>query len=162
MIFLTTGTQFPFDRLIRAVDQACSRGLLDQEVFAQVGASTYQPRAFRSVSQLDRQEYNRCMSEACAIIGHAGMGTITQALDHHKPLLVLPRLKRFGEVVNDHQVDIARRFAEAGHVLAVYDAADIPEGIRRLKIFVPRPREAAPQAVAERVRQFLDDLQTRV
>jgi UDP-N-acetylglucosamine transferase subunit ALG13 len=162
MIFLTTGTQFAFDRLVEAVDQACSEGLLDQDVFAQIGESRYRPRAFRFVLRLGRADYTRWMDAATAVIGHAGMGTITEAMDRGKPLLVMPRLKRFGEVVNDHQVDITRRFAEAGHVLAVYDAADIPEGIQRLKTFVPRPREASPQAVAERIRRFLDDLQTRV
>jgi UDP-N-acetylglucosamine transferase subunit ALG13 len=87
------------------------------------------------------------------------MGTITMALKNHKPLLVMPRLKRYREHVNDHQVATARKFEELGHILAVYDAKDLPNGIHKLKNFVPRERKANPEAVADRIHRFLNSLQ---
>jgi UDP-N-acetylglucosamine transferase subunit ALG13 len=49
MIFLTVGTQFPFDRLVRAVDEAFDNGAIDEEVFAQIGETSYRPRNFEQV-----------------------------------------------------------------------------------------------------------------
>ena len=86
------------------------------------------------------------------------MGTITMALEHGKPLLVMPRRKIYGEVVNDHQVDIAKKFDELGHVLVAYEAADLPEKIKQIRTFVPRKREAQPQAVAKRIKYFIDKI----
>src|SRR5512143_1471526 len=111
MIFLTVGTQFPFDRLVSAVDNLIEQGLIAEEVFAQVGETSYQPRNFEAVPTLEKGSFDAQIKQATAIIGHAGIGTISCALGNGKPLLVMPRLSKYGEVVNDHQVAIAGRFS---------------------------------------------------
>ena len=158
MIFLTVGTQFPFDRLVKSVDQTFDGRLIDEEIFAQIGKTFYKPRNFESVAYLEKQVFDKQFEKASAVISHAGMGTITMALDNKKPLLVMPRLKKYGEVVNDHQAAIAKRFSELGHILAVYDAKDLSDGIRKLKDFVPKERKANPDVVADRICCFLNSL----
>jgi UDP-N-acetylglucosamine transferase subunit ALG13 len=73
-------------------------------------------------------------------------------------LLAMPRLKKYGEVVNDHQVDIARKFEKLGHILSVYSMEELPEKLQQLKAFVPKPRENQAQAVANRIARFLQSL----
>ncbi len=158
MIFLTIGTQFPFDRLVKAVDNAFDEGLIDEEVFAQIGETSYKPRNFESVASLEKKTFDERFKKASALIGHAGIGTIWMALEHEKPLLVMPRLKKYGEVVSNHQVAFARKFGELGHVLVAYDVEDLPDGIRKLKSFVPRERKTNPDAVANRIHHFLNRL----
>jgi beta-1,4-N-acetylglucosaminyltransferase len=159
MIFLTVGTQFPFDRLVRAVDEAFDKGLIDEKVFAQIGETSYMPRNFESTASLEKKVFDEQLKQASSIISHAGMGTITMALDNHKPLLVMPRLKKYGEVVNDHQVAIAKKFEDLGHVLVAYDTNGLQEGVQKLMCFVPRQRMANPAAVADRIRCFINNLQ---
>ncbi len=159
MIFLTVGTLFPFDRLVRAVDDAVAAGLVEQPVFAQIGGTSFVPRHIEYVEILDKCTFDNKVADADYLISHAGIGSITTALGHGKPLLAMPRMKRYGEHVNDHQVGTARKFEELGHILVAYDSKDLPDGIRRLKTFVPKERKATPHAVAERIRRFLDDLQ---
>jgi len=76
MIFLTVGTLFPFDRLVRAVDEAVGEGLLAEEVFAQIGRGGYHPRHMEWAESIDRQAFTDYVAKARAIIGHAGTGTI--------------------------------------------------------------------------------------
>lgn len=159
MIFLTVGTQFPFDRFIRAVDNIFDQGLIDEEIFAQIGETSYKPRNFESVASLEKKTFDECFKKASSVMSHAGVGTITVALKNHKPLLVMPRMKRYKEHVNDHQVATAKKFEELGHILAVYDVKDLPNGIRKLKNFIPRERKASPDAIADRIRRFLNKLQ---
>jgi len=159
MIFLTVGTQFPFDRFIRAVDNIFDQGLIDEEIFAQIGETSYKPRNFESVASLEKKVFDECFKKASSVMSHAGVGTITVALKNHKPLLVMPRMKRYKEHVNDHQVATAKKFEELGHILAVYDVKDLPNGIRKLKNFIPRERKASPDAIADRIRRFLNSLQ---
>lgn len=79
-------------------------------------------------------------------------------LENNVSFVVMPRLKKYGEVVNDHQVVIARKFSELGHLLVAYDVEDLPDGIHKLKNFVPRERKANPDAVADRIGHFLHSL----
>jgi UDP-N-acetylglucosamine transferase subunit ALG13 len=159
MLFLTVGTQFPFDRLVKAVDKIAGNGLLNNEqIFAQIGASSYHPQNFESVKYVTKEHFGEFVKSASAIIGHAGMGTIMTALDNEKPLLVMPRLKKYGEVVNNHQIDIAKKFAELDHLLVAYDVSDLPYKIHELKSFTPTKRNANPDMVADRIRRFLNTL----
>jgi UDP-N-acetylglucosamine transferase subunit ALG13 len=158
MIFLTVGTQFPFDRLIKAVDQAAGQNGFNEKIVAQIGTSSYQPCSFDAVSSMEKEVFDRHIHEASAIIGHAGMGTIIMALENHKPLLVMPRVKKYGEVVNDHQVAIAREFEKLGHILVANEEDEIPEKISQLKTFVPQPRKVQTKAVIDRISKFLNEL----
>jgi len=159
MIFLTIGTQFPFERLIRAVDEACAKGLFEEELFAQIGRSSYQPRHFQYTGSLDNGRFEDCVSRSTAIIGHAGVGTISMALQYDKPLLAMPRLAMYREHVNDHQVGLARKFASAGHILVAYSQEELPEKVRQLRDFVPRRRECQRQMVVSRIEKFLRQVQ---
>jgi UDP-N-acetylglucosamine transferase subunit ALG13 len=158
MIFLTVGTQFPFDRLVYAVDNIIDDGFIKEEIFAQIGESSYKPRNFKSVTSLDKNLFDSWMQKASGIISHAGMGVITMALDNRKPLLVMPRLRKYREVVHDHQVAIAQRFEQLGHLLAAYSEDELPNKLQQLKTFVPLKRENQAKAVADRIADFLKSL----
>ena len=155
MIFVTVGTVVPFDRLVRAVDEAAGAGIIDEEMFAQVGRGGYRPKHMPWSEALERDVFGEYMARADRLIAHAGTGTIFEALEAGKPLLVMPRLRRYGEIVNDHQVGTARRFGELGHVLVAEDEGEIAGKVGELGTFVPRAREVDGRAVVERVRGFL-------
>ena len=158
MIFLTVGTQFPFDRLVRAVDQAIASGGVDEEVFAQIADSAYRPCHFEAVPYLEKDAFDKRMREASCVISHAGMGAITTALDNRKPLLVMPRLKKYREVVNNHQVAIAQNFERLGHLLVAYREEDVSEKIKALRHFVPVEREKCAAAVVQRISDFIEQV----
>ena len=156
MIFLTVGTQFPFDRLVMAVDRLFDEGLMSEGIFAQIGQSAYQPRHFEAVASLEKNAYDDRFRQASAVISHAGMGAITMALDQGKPLLAMPRRRKYREVVNDHQEGLADRFEALGHILVAQDETKLRQKMEQLRSFVPRPRQAEPEAVVRKVRRFLE------
>ena len=160
MILLTVGTYpLAFDRLIEAVDRAVGEQEVEDDVFAQIGYCNYRPKHMEFVELLDKDAFDERVSSASALIGHAGMGTITMALDHELPLLAVPRRERLKEVMNDHQVATARKFEELGHILVAYDTRELVPKLKELRAFTPKPRIASPEAVAERVGRFLSSLQ---
>ncbi|MHC4075412.1 MAG: glycosyltransferase [Planctomycetota bacterium] len=156
MIFLTVGTQFAFDRLVKSVDCLALSGLIDERIYAQIGRGLYKPRNFDAVGTLKKNLFDRHLQTASCIISHAGMGTITMALELNKPLLVMPRRQAYGEVVNDHQVAIAKRFEQMGHILVAYNENDLPAKIAQLRYFKPQPRNNNPEAVIGRISDFLN------
>jgi len=159
MIFLTVGTQFSFDRLVKAVDEAVGKNGFSERFFAQIGQGCrYKPRNFDYVSSLQKKVFDEYFTQASAVVSHGGVGTIKMALEHNKPLLIMPRLKKYGEVVNDHQVDLARKFGTNGHVLVAYDEKELPEKLMKLKSFSPKPRQNEAKAIADRITEFLEQV----
>ena len=151
MIFLTVGSMFPFDRLIRAVDEMVGAGRIGEVVTAQIGDGLYEPRNFAFDRFLDKPRYDERVGQASMLLGHAGAGTIALALERDKRLLVVPRLRAHKEHVNDHQVATARRFEELGHVLVAYETASIPAKLEALRSFEPSKREIDPERLARRI-----------
>jgi UDP-N-acetylglucosamine transferase subunit ALG13 len=158
MILLTVGTQFPFDRLVAAIDRLFDEGVMYEDVFGQIGDSVYKPRNFEAVASLEKKAFDDRFRGASAIISHAGMGVITMALDHGKSLLVMPRQRKYREVVNDHQVALADKFEALGHILVAHDETQLKAKVEQLRSFVPRPRKADPDVVARRISRFLEVL----
>jgi UDP-N-acetylglucosamine transferase subunit ALG13 len=158
MILLTVGTQFPFDRLVRAVDLAVEKLQLFEEIIAQTGNCSYIPRNFQSVPFFEKSRLEEYMTQATSIISHAGMGSIKTALTYFKPMLVMPRLKKYNEVVNDHQVMLAEEFEKLGYLLAAYSEEHVADKMMELKSFVPRKYELNTASVAARISNYLDSL----
>ena len=157
MIFVTVGSMFPFDRLIRAIDELAGAGRLREDVLAQIGDGRFVPSHIPYRRFMNRPEYELAIGESTSMIAHAGMGTIEMALAASKPLLVVPRSGRLGEHVNDHQFATAKKFEHLGHVLAAYDIEAIPAALDRLARFAPAPRSANRQGLALRIGRFIDE-----
>lgn len=151
MILAAVGSMFPFDRLIRAVDEVADRLGPREEFFAQIGNGQYEPRHMPFARFVTMEEFSKLMARSEMVISHAGVGTITETLKFGKPLLVMPRKQRLGEHVNDHQIGTAERFRALGHVMTADCGDDIESAIPKLRVFVPRPRVSDPQALARQI-----------
>lgn len=116
MIFVTVGTNHArFDRLLSP--------FLDwvgtEELVVQHGPSPLRPRAARCSDFLPYEESVAAFEAARVIVTHAGVGSVLLALAQGKSPVVVPRLHRFGEAVDDHQQAFAARLADEGLVMLV-------------------------------------------
>jgi UDP-N-acetylglucosamine transferase subunit ALG13 len=151
------GSQESFDRLIRAVDEWAARRGRD-DVFAQIGGSTLQPRHIKFTKFLEPGEFNRVIREASVIVAHAGMGSIISALELGKPLVVMPRRGVLRETRNDHQVATAERFGAQGRIIVANDELELPQKLDHALTLGDTDRidpGASPRLIAT-IRAFLD------
>jgi len=134
MIFVTVGTHYQgFERLVRKMDEIASR--IDEEVIMQIGYTKYEPKNAKWFRFLEKEEdILRLYKTADVIVAHAGAGTLLTALAYGKPLVVVPRLKRFGEHIDDQQLELAEALEQAGKAIAVYDVNHLEEAIRRARL----------------------------
>jgi len=159
VIFVTVGTTHGFDRLVKGVDELVQRGTIRDRVYAQVGDGLYRPKNMDYVHSLARDRFQAMCLEATAIVSHAGMGIISLALEYRKPILVMPRLRKYGEVVSDHQLAIAERFCELGCLLLAKDVVDLEVQIQRLPDFTPCARSVRTEPLVARILAYLDEVQ---
>lgn len=133
MIFVTLGSQkFQFNRLLKEIDRLIEENEITEEVFAQIGYSDYQPRNYSYKSFLDRDEYNEIMSRCDKVITHGGTGAIIGALKKEKKVIAVPRLAKYGEHVDDHQLQITQQFKELRFILSVNDVSELINQIKYL------------------------------
>jgi UDP-N-acetylglucosamine transferase subunit ALG13 len=92
----------------------------------QHGPSEVRPAGARCLSFAPLQTLAELVQEARIVVTHAGVGSILLSLANGKRPYVVPRLSAFGETVDDHQLESARRLEQAGLVTLVKD----PERLR--------------------------------
>lgn len=132
MILLSVGTQFPFDRLVQAVDEWASRtGRTD--VLGQIGPSTYKPKAMKCFGLVSPDEMRDFQAQADIMIAHAGMGSILTAMELGKPIIVFPRDHTLGEHRNGHQMDTANRFSETPGVFVARTVDELLQYLNNLE-----------------------------
>lgn len=120
MIFVTLGSQkFQFNRLLKEIDRLIEENEINEEVFAQTGYSDYQPKNYNYKEFLDREEFNEIMSRCDKVITHGGTGAIVGAVKKEKKVVAVPRLAKYGEHVDNHQIEIINEFKKLGLIECV-------------------------------------------
>lgn len=130
MIFITLGSQkFQFNRLLEAVDNLVEKGIIEEEVFAQSGYSDYEPKHFKYKKFMNRDEFANMEEKADIVITHGGTGSIIGAIKKGKKVIALPRLAKYGEHVDDHQIQLIMEFKNQNLICGLNDCNEIEEGI---------------------------------
>ena len=122
MIFVTVGAMRAFDRLVREMDRIA--GGIGEEVIMQIGAADYKPQNCNYFRFSSRSDMEKLYSKARLVVCHAGIGSILTAMKYNKSFVLVPRMKRYGEVFDDHQLEIAAELQSRG-ITAVYDINEL-------------------------------------
>lgn len=134
MILITVGSQkFQFNRLLKEIDNLIENKIIKEEVFAQIGVSDYKPKNYEYVDFLTQDEFSKKMDEADIIITHAGTGVIVNAVKKEKKVIGVPRLAKYEEHVDDHQIQLIDEFTSLGFIEPAYETEDIEKALKKVK-----------------------------
>jgi UDP-N-acetylglucosamine transferase subunit ALG13 len=149
MIFITVGiSSIQFNRLIKTVDLILKKFSVNPEdVFFQTGSSIHYPESGLFEPYISFAEMEDRIRKADIVICHAGVGTILLSLLNRKKPIVIPRRKKYGELVDDHQLKFTRQLASEGLITYPLNNQELEAIIRRYlsspaageSLFVPRP-----------------------
>ena len=157
MIFVALGTQdFHFNRLLEAIDTLLVDDTIKEEVFAQTGYSTYNPKHYQCKRFMDHAEFYKYLEKCSLLITHAGTGTIISALKKKKKVIVMPRLKKFHEHVDDHQLEIASMFSEKGLICSAKDKIELKKIILEIDKFQPTEFVSGKNDIVDIINGFID------
>lgn len=135
MIFVTVGSRnYPFDRLFKKLDELYEDGTLNEPLFAQVGTSSYVPKHYEYRSFITPDEFQQKINEADIVISHGASGSIMKALNADKKVIAVTRLEKYGEHINDHQIQNNEAFGSNNYVLvADLELTNLGDCIKRIK-----------------------------
>ena len=142
MILVMLGTQNnDFHRLLYEIEKNIENGNINEEVVVQAGFTKYKSDKMKIFSMTSKENLEELIKKADLIITHAGVGSIEMSLEHNKKVIAVPRLKEYGEHVNDHQKDIEDEFNRKGLIMGINDVSELSLALKKIKKFIPKKYE---------------------
>ncbi len=134
MIFVTVGSRnYPFDRLFKELDKLYDEEIIKDTMFAQIGTSTYKPKNFEYKDFISQEEFFKRIKEASFVISHGASGSIMKALNADKKVIAVTRLEKYGEHINDHQIQNNEAFGSNGYVIPVFEMDELKDAIEKIQ-----------------------------
>lgn len=159
MVFVVLGTQkFQLNRLLKELDRCVKEEKLTDEIFAQIGHSDYLPKNFSYEKFLDKDEFDAKIQEADLIIAHSGVGTIITSLQANRPVLVYPRLAKYHEHVDDHQIQIAEAFEKKNYVMCCREEESLVDKIAACRNHTFARYQSQTKRIINLIQQFMDEM----
>ena len=156
MIFVILGTQDKdFSRLLKEMDRLIDEKNITQEVVVQAGTTKYQSKNMKIFDLLPMTEFNRFIGKADLIITHGGVGSIMNSLKKGKKVIAVPRLKKYGEHTNDHQLQIVKEFAKQGYVIPCWNVKDLKKCIKESKTFQTKRYKSSNKKMLELIEEVI-------
>ena len=158
MILVILGTQNnSFHRLLEEIDRLIERGKINDEVIVQAGYTKYESQNMKVIDFVSNDEIEKFEQQADYIITHGGVGSIIGSIEKGKKVIAVPRLKQYGEHVNDHQLDIVESFDKLGYIIGITDVSQLEEALQRVKVFEPKKYIQNTGNIIKIVENFIDN-----
>ena len=160
MILVTLGTQDKqFTRLLKDIDSEITKGNIKEKVIVQAGYTIdkYQTDNMEMFDLIDRDEFNKLVNECSLLITHGGVGSILTGLKAGKKVIACPRLFKYKEHMNDHQVHIINEFAKAGYILAYNENDDLSKILKKAEKFKPNKYVSNTNNFVNMIKDFIDN-----
>ena len=147
-----------FTRCLRMLDEMIQHYDIKEEVIVQMGNSNYQSGNFKIIPFLPEEEFKKYIADASVVISHAGSGALFNAIKKHKKLIAVARLKKYHEMVDDHQTELTRKLSEEGYIIdGTYSLVD---AWAKLEGFEPRENDfqcTIADRLSEMINHYLDN-----
>lgn len=157
MIFVILGTQDKkFTRLIEEVEKLKKENIITEDVVIQSGNTEYESDLVKIIPFMNKEEFVSNIKNSKYIISHGGVGSIMDSIKLDKKVIVVPRLKKYLEHENDHQLQIAKEFADLGYIID--SKGDLSSSIKMLDTFKARKYVPNNSKMISTIEDYIDNI----
>lgn len=158
LIFVTLGTNDKsFKRLLKEIDKQIVLGNIKEKVIVQSGYTKYKSNNMKIIDLMSMSEFNKNIEKCNLLITHGGVGTILDGLKLEKKIIAFPRLSKYSEHVNDHQVEIIDEFSKEGYILTG-KISNLNDIIKSSRDFVPKKYKSNNSHFNKMIINFIDNI----
>lgn len=158
MIFVTLGTQDkPFDRIVKEIDELVSKKVIKEEVIIQCGSSNYKPQHCKIITFVPFEEFTNYIKKSSFIICHGGVGSILDGLKNDKKVIAVPRLAKYKEQQNDHQLQIIEQFSKLSLIVPCISEKDLAKCIKKVDSFTPGTYKSNNDNFVNLITNYIDN-----
>lgn len=156
MIFVILGTQDKgFDRMLNEIQELIKDGLITKKVIVQAGCTDFKSDEMDIIDYLPMQKFNEYIEQADIVITHGGVGSILDAIKHHKKVIAIPRLEKYHEHVNDHQIQIVEEFDRLGYIMDCGNLKRLGNKLMEIEKFTPTPFVSNNKKFIEKLEEYI-------
>ena len=157
MILVLLGTQNnSFHRLLEEIQKNIDNGNILEEVIVQKGYTKFESKDMTIYNQLPIDELNQLIEKASLVITHGGVGSIITSISNDKKVIAVPRLSKYNEHVNDHQLDIIDSFNEMGYIIGLNGVDELENALKKVKNFIPNNYVKNTGNIVKIIGDFID------
>ena len=146
-----------FHRLLEEIDKLINDGQIKEEVVVQAGYTKYESANMKIFDFISSEELEKLEQKASCIITHGGVGSIIGSIEKDKKVIAVPRLKQYGEHVNDHQLDIVQSFDKLGYIIGITDVSQLGDALQQIETFEPKKYIQNTGKIISIVQDFIDN-----
>ena len=158
MILVLLGTQNnSFHRLLEEIQKNIDNENIQEEVVVQKGYTKFESKDMTIYDELPIEKFNELIEKADLVITHGGVGSIINSITKGKKVIAVPRLKKYNEHVNDHQLDIIQTFDEMGYIIGIQEVQQLGEAIKKVKEFKPKEYIKNTGNIIKIIEDFVDN-----
>ena len=158
MILVLLGTQNnSFHRLLEEIQKNIDNENIQEEVVVQKGYTKFESKDMTLYNELPIEKFNELIQKADLVITHGGVGSIISSVTRGKKVIAVPRLKKYNEHVNDHQLDIIQTFDEMGYIIGIQEVQQLGEAIKKVKEFKPKEYIKNTGNIIKIIEDFIDN-----
>lgn len=157
MILILLGTQNnSFNRLLEEIQRNIDNGNIKEEVIVQKGYTKFESKDMKMFDELSPDEINKLIEKADIIITHGGVGSIINSITRGKKVIAVPRLKKYNEHVNDHQIEIIDSFNENGYIIGIHNVEEIEKALKQIENFKPQKYKQNTGNIIKIIEEFIE------
>lgn len=134
------------------------KGIIAEEVFAQIGFSNYVPQNYNFKDFLKREEYVEVIKKCSIVITHGGTGAIITSLKADKKVIAVPRLAKYGEHVDDHQIQLLKQFKELNLISVCDELDELGDLLKKIKTQAFEKYQSNTEQVIQSIECYLEGL----
>lgn len=157
MVLVLLGTQQnEFNRLLKKIEELIEDGTIKEEVMVQAGVTKFESKYMKQFDLIPKNEIEDLKKQASYIITHGGVGSIVSCIKMGKKVIAVPRLAKYGEHVNDHQIQIVENMQQKGYIEGVIDIKELKEAIQKIDGFTPKKYESNTEKMINIVSEYIE------
>lgn len=142
-VFVTVGTShYDFSRMLRLVDECLALLTAPFDLTLQYGFSGEVKQYSSCVSgkMFSREQAEQFYRNSDLVFSHCGIGSIYNSLSFNRPTVIIPRLAKFNEFSDDHQLQIAKEIAANPLVFMIEENVKSEEFVSFVSSVLPQPK----------------------
>lgn len=159
LILVTLGTQDKgFERLLVAIDHEINNKKIKDKVIVQAGCTKYESKNMEIFDLIPNDKFEDLITKCDLLITHGGVGSILSGLLHGKVVIAAPRLAKYNEHVNDHQLQIIENLGKKKYILVLKDFTRFDKVLEKAKNFKPKKFISNTENIIKKIENYIDSI----
>lgn len=158
MIFVILGTQDKtFERMLIEIDNLIRDGIIEEKVIVQAGSTIYKTDTMEILDYIPMEDFKKYIEKADFVIAHGGVGAILDTIKFNKKVIAIPRLEKYKEHENNHQIQIVERFDDLGYIMDCGNLKRLGNKIMEIDKFVPKKYKSNNERFIKKLEKYIGE-----